>query len=92
VVEVGQATFRFLLHRRSSIRQHTSACVSMRRHTSAYSHSTSILGLPLPPAPQLLRCQYLYSCTSKASKLNTRLNLHRLERGLKLLVDAALSY
>jgi hypothetical protein len=51
-----------------SIRQHTSAYVSIRQHTSAYVrevlvHDSAKTGTQT--------CQYLYFCTSKASKLST---------------------
>ncbi len=51
-----------------SIRQHTSAYVSIRQHTSAVKDDGS---LPLS--------QYLYFCTSKASKLSTcdRISIHQ---------------
>jgi hypothetical protein len=57
-----------------SIRQHTSAYVSIRQHTSAYvsiRQHTSDLRVHRLHLPQLLRCQYLYFCTSTASQLST---------------------
>jgi hypothetical protein len=55
-----------------SIRQHTSAYVSIRQHTSAYipSSASSSGRFIRTPRRRLLR-QYLYCCTSKASKLST---------------------
>jgi hypothetical protein len=46
----------------SSSGVNTSAYVSIRQHTSAY---VSIRQRPDSQALQLLRCQYLYFCTSK---------------------------
>jgi hypothetical protein len=46
-----------------SIRQHTSAYVSIRQHTMAEIWS--------PYSLHASTCQYLYFCTSKASKLST---------------------
>jgi hypothetical protein len=49
----------------ASPRQHTSAYVSIRQHTSAYVASAVVcVSLSIL---HLLRCQYLYSCASKAS-------------------------
>ena len=50
-----------------SIRQHTSAYVSMLQHTTAY---VSICPSP-PTAFAGVQRQYLYFCTSKARKLST---------------------
>jgi hypothetical protein len=66
------------------IRQHTSAYVSIRQHTSAYVSRCCRCCSGRVPARsthnQLLRCQYLYCCTSKASKVRTcisrRLTVH----------------
>jgi hypothetical protein len=55
-----------------SIRQHMSAYVSIREHTSELRLVPVLDG----NSQRLLRCQYSYSCTSKASKLST---LQRLE-------------
>jgi hypothetical protein len=58
-----------------SVRQHTSAYVSIRQHTSAHLQREILSRL-------LLRCQYLYFCTSTASnvrgstKSSTRLCIH----------------
>ncbi len=69
-----------------SVRQHTSESVSIRQHTSAYGQQQQ-LGLSVHAARKRLRrrllrglrasrstsstCQYLYFCTSKASKPST---------------------
>ncbi len=57
-----------------SIRQHTSAYVSIRQHTSAYVSIRHIYGIlvRVRDSYELLLRQYLYFCTSKASKLSTR--------------------
>jgi hypothetical protein len=73
-----------------SIRQHASAYVSIRQHTSAYVSTRQYLfffGLLILPVVtpvqvavyivRLLR-QYLYCCTSKASKLSTCVPLRPL--------------
>jgi hypothetical protein len=68
------------LHREAyvSIRQTSSAFVSIRQHTPAY---VSILvvgplyGSVKPLGLQARQRQYLYHCTSKASKLSTHKNL-----------------
>jgi hypothetical protein len=52
-----------------SILQHASAYVSIRLHTSAHAHAVE----RVDAAHLHLRCQYLYFCTSKASKLSTSL-------------------
>jgi hypothetical protein len=68
-----------------SIRQHTSAYVSIRQHASAYVSIRQntlafwLFCVQLQRDPthysaltcQLVRCPYLYFCTSKASKLST---------------------
>jgi hypothetical protein len=59
------------------IRRHSSAYVGIRRYTSAYvsirQHTSTYVSTELPKVMivslELLRCQYLYVCTSKASKL-----------------------
>jgi hypothetical protein len=59
-----------------STRQNTSAYVSIRQHTPAYVRlrqtGRRIFGLSVSSATKLLRCQYLYFCTSNASKVSTR--------------------
>jgi hypothetical protein len=59
--------FPHRLHPRANTHLHTSAYVSIRQHTSAY---VSIRMLQLLSDREQLR-QYLYFCTSKASKLST---------------------
>jgi hypothetical protein len=78
-------------------RQQTSAYVSIRQHTSAYAfqngtlkpvflrHAASVNS----PGTQLLRCEYVYFCTSKASKLSTRRRRPPLQRGKKNRVPGA---
>ncbi len=64
------------------IRQHSSAYVSIRQHTSAYvsirQHTSAYVSIRMKEADfisractHFLRGQYLYFCTSKASKLST---------------------
>ncbi len=59
-----------------SIRQHPSASVSIRQHTSAYDSIRQHLLLqdyrPRVHHALNLRCQRLYLCTSKASKLREK--------------------
>jgi hypothetical protein len=66
---------------------HTSAYVSIRQHTSAHVQRTNCRG----PGMQVLRCQYLCFCTSKASKLTTWLPhmLHAVITGFALRLISA---
>jgi hypothetical protein len=62
-----------------SIRPHTTAYVSIRQHTGHTGRSAPSLSRPSPSdanalrplAAWHLRCQHLYFCSSKASKLST---------------------
>ena len=54
-----------------SIRQHTSAYVSIRQRTSAYVSICHRVAAGLVQLLQRLLRQYLYCCTSKASKSST---------------------
>ncbi len=66
-----------------SIRQHTSAYVGIRRHTSSYAQAVSVRtsrpagrtkgksAQQRKQAGRRQQRQYLYFCTSKASKLST---------------------
>ncbi len=80
--------------RGSPIRQQTSAYVSIRQHTSADLPSRvtsekrqSRVGFP---ATQLLSCQYWCFCTSRASKVCTRLK-HRKHRAIRQHTSAYVS-